>query len=297
MMAFQYPNASIVIASFNNKVVLEKVLKAMLVLDYPAEFEIIVVDDGSSDGTVEMLHEKFGNEKKIGVISFGANRGVCKARNEGIGAAGYPIVVNMDHDCIPSKSWLKDLVKGFEDPKVGVVSSFGSYGGTSTAFRKELLDRVHGYDESYFYYREDTDLTFGIMDLGYEYKVVKADYVHDHKEVAPKGKKAMLRYVLKRLRYHENDALLFKKHPLLAAPFLHVKLGFLVDPRQDFRVVVNRWEGSSKRLKLGSPRGIVLLENKSPLHAIAIILMGIVYVFAIKFYRLAGSIRFGKLLL
>lgn len=296
-MAFQYSNASIVIASFNNRVVLEKVLKAMLALDYPAEFEIIVVDDGSKDGTVEMLREKFGNEKKIRVIGFGANKGVCRARNEGIRAARYPIVVNMDHDCIPSKSWLRDLISGFESPKVGVVSSFGSYGGTSTAFRKELLGKVHGYDERYFYYREDTDLTFSIMDLGYEYKVVNADYLHDHNEVAPKGKKQMLKYVLKRLRYHENDALLFKKHPKLASPFLHVKFGFLVDPRQDFRVVVNKWEGSSKELKLGSPRGIVMLENKSPLHAIAIILMGIVYVFAVKFYRLVGSIKFGKLLL
>ena len=296
-MAFQYPDASIVIASFNNRVVLEKVLNAMLALDYPAYFEIIVVDDGSRDGTIEMLHKKFGKEKKIRVVGFGANKGVCRARNEGIRAAGFPIVVNMDHDCIPSKSWLKDLVKGFEGPKVGVVSSFGSYGGTSTAFRKDLLDRVHGYDERYFYYREDTDLTFSIMGLGYEYKVVKADYLHDHKEVAPRGKKAMLKYVLKRLRYHENDALLFRKHPKLAAPFLHVKLGFMVDPRQDFRVVVNKWEGSSKRLKLGSPRGIVMLENKSPLHALLIVLAGIAYVFAVKFYRLIGSIRFGKLLL
>lgn len=296
-MAFLYPKASIVIASFNNRVVLEKALVAMLALDYPAGYEIIVVDDGSSDGTVEMLREKFGNEKKIRVIGFGENRGVCRARNEGIRATRFPIVVNMDQDCIPSKSWLRELVKGFDGPKVGVVSSFGSYGGTSTAFRKEALGKVHGYDERYFYYREDTDLTFSIMDLGYSYRVVKADYVHDHKEVAPKGKMAMLKYVLKRLRYHENDALLFKKHPKLAAPFLHVKLGFIVDPRQDFRVVVNKWEGSSKQLKLGSPRGIVMLENKSPLHAIAIILMGIAYVFAIKFYRLVGSIRFGKLLL
>jgi len=71
----------------------------------------------------------------------------------------------------------------------------------------------------------------------------------------------------------------------------------MVDPRQDFRVVVNKWEGSSKQLKLGSPRGIVMLENKSPLHALLIVLAGIAYVFAVKFYRLIGSIRFGKLLL
>ncbi len=296
-MAFNFPKASIVIASYNNKVVLERVLDAMLVLDYPNEYEIIVVDDGSRDGTIEMLHKKFGENKKVKVISYGRNMGVCTARNEGIKVAKFPIVVNMDHDCIPSKEWLRDLVKGFEGPKVGVVSSFGSFGGTSTAFRKELLDKVGGYDKKFFYYREDTDLTFSIMDLGFEYKVVKADYKHDHKEIAPKGKKAMIGYVLKRLHYHENDPLLYKKHSKLAKDFLHVKLGFLVDPRQDFKVVVNKWAGSSKKLKLGSPRGIVMLENKSPLHFLAIVIAGIGYVFAIKFYRIIGSIRFRKLLI
>ena len=136
-MAFSFPKASIVIASFNNRTVLEKVLDAMLRLDYPNEFEIIVIDDGSKDGTIEMLHKRFGKNKKIKVIGYGSNRGVCNARNEGIKAAKFPIVVNMDHDCIPVKGWLRDLVKGFEGPKVGVVSSFGSFGGTSTAFRKK----------------------------------------------------------------------------------------------------------------------------------------------------------------
>jgi GT2 family glycosyltransferase len=177
------------------------------------------------------------------------------------------------------------------------VSSFGAFGGTSTAFRKKLLVKVHGYDERYRYYREDTDLTFKIMDLGYGYKVVKADYVHDHKETAPKGAWNKTRYVLKRLRYHENDVLLYKNHPLLAGKFLNVKFGFLVSPADDFKVVANLWEGSSKQLKLGSPRGITLIENKSPLHALAIILAGIAYVFAVKSFRLWGSVKFRKLLI
>ncbi len=295
-MAFSFPKASIVIASYNNRLGLERVLDAMLKLDYPSTFEIIVVDDGSSDNTVDMLAKMFGEEKKIKVIAYGANKGVCRARNEGIKAAKFPVVVNMDHDCIPKKDWLKSIVKPFEDKNTGVVSSFGSFGGTSTAFRKELLDKVRGYDERFFYYREDTDLTFKIMDLGYRYKVVKADYFHDHKEAKPKGFWQIAKYVLKRLSYHENDALLYKKHPKLAGKFLHVKHGFLVSPTSDFKVAANLWEGSSKKMNLGSPRGIVLIRNRTPLHAMAIVLLAILYVFAVKFFRLIGSIRFGKLL-
>ena len=293
-MAFSFPKASVVIASYKNSKVLEKVLEGMLKQQYPNEFEVIVVDDGSKDNTVKMVKEKFG---KIKLIAFDKNQGVCKARNIGIKESKYPIIVNMDHDCIPEKTWLKDLIKGFENEKVGVVSSFGSFGGTSTAFRKSILDKVGGYDEDYFYYREDTDLTFKIMDLGYEYKKVKANYFHDHKEVAPKGLIGWIKYVFTRLEYHENDALLYKKHPKLAKDFLQVKFGFLVDPMQDFKVVANLWEGSSKELKLGSPRGLELIKNKTPIHTIAIILLAIVYVIAVKLFRLIGSIKFGKLLI
>jgi cellulose synthase/poly-beta-1,6-N-acetylglucosamine synthase-like glycosyltransferase len=295
-MVFKFPKASIVVATYNNKNVLRKVLRGMLRLDYPAGYEVIVVDDGSRDGTAEMVRQEFKAEKKIRFFGFGKNKGVCKARNKGIRMARYPVVANMDHDCIPARAWLKDLVKPFADPKVGAASSFGAFGGTSTAFRKKLLDRVGGYDEDYFYYREDTDLTFKIIELGYMFKKTRAHYVHDHREIKPKGLVQLLGYVLKRLRYHENDALLYKKHPGLAGRFLKVKLGFLVSPKADFSVVANLWQGSDKKLKLCSPRGIVLIRNKSPVHALAIVFLAGIYVLMVKFFRLVGSVRFGKLL-
>lgn len=295
-MAFSFPKASIVIPTRNNKKALEKVLEAMLFLDYPNEFEVIVVDDGSTDGTKEMLQEKFGKEKRIKAILLGSNKGVCKARNAGIAKAGFPIVVNMDHDCIPEKGWLTGLVKEFQDEKVGIVSSFGDFGGTSTAFRKELLDRVQGYDERFFYYREDTDLTFSIMELGYKFKPVKMQYFHDHKEIAPNGFLAGLKYVYKRLCYHMNDALVFKKHRKLASEFLDVKFGFIVNPKKDFEAVTGTWLGPHD-LVLSSPRGIHFVENKSIFHAFLIISAALFYVLAVKLFRLAGSIKFGTLLI
>lgn len=311
-----YSKVSIIISTYNNASGLKRVLKAMLELDYPEEFEIIVVNDGSSDGTREMMKNEFfekefiakGNdsgkilEKKIEknislkFIDFEKNQGVCNARNAGIKIAKFPIVVNMDHDCIPSKDWLKKIVEGFDSEKIGIVSSFGYYGGTSTAFRKDLLQKVGGYDEEYGYYREDTDLSFKIMDLGYEFKKVKADYEHDHKMVKPKNLNELLKHVLQRLKYHENDVLLYKKHPNLAKNFLNVKFGFLVNPMADFRTATGTWHKEEK-FSLSSPRGIVFLENKTPLHAIAIVIVGIGYVFAVKTFRLIGSIRFGKFLI
>ena len=259
-------------------------------------YEIIVVNDGSTDETKKFLDE-YKKDKKNLKVFHKKNEGVCKARNKGIFEAKYEIIINMDHDCIAKKDWLEKMVKGFDSEKVGVVSAYDYYGGTSTAFKKELLKKVGGYDEAYGYYREDTDLSFKIMDLGYEFKLIKANYLHDHEEVKPKGISGLAKYVIQRLYYHQNDVLLYKKHPTkVCEKFLNIRYGFLVDPMQDFKVVTGTWE-KGKKMNLSSPRGITFMENKSPIHTLAIIIVGLGYVIAVKTSRLIGSIRFGKLLL
>ncbi len=289
------PGVTILVATYNNEVALRKTLDALLSQKYAGKYEVIVVNDGSTDGTREFL-DAYKEGKSYFRVFHQPNSGVCKARNLGIESAQYGIVVNMDHDCIAEKDWLEKMVMGFDSPKVGVVSAYDYYGGTSTAYRKELLEKVGGYDEEYHYYREDTDLSFKIMELGYKFRLVKAGYIHDHVETKPKGIVGLVKYVLKRLEYHQNDVLLYKKHPTsLCKEFLHIKFGFLVDPVHDFSVATGTWQPGGK-FGLSSPRGITFLENKTPLHTLAIIILGIGYVVAVKASRLIGSIRFGKLL-
>jgi len=288
-------NASVVVATYNNRKTLRKTLDSLLEQDFRGMYEVIVVNDGSTDGTKEFLND-YSRGKPMLKVFHQQNYGVCKARNRGIREAKYEIVVNMDHDCIAEKNWLQKLVEGFDSEKIGVVSAYDYYGGTSTAFRKEPLDETGGYDEQYRYYREDTDLSFKIMNLGYKFRLVEPCYFHDHEEVKPSGFFTLVSHVLRRLYYHQNDVLLYKKHPTkVCMDFLHIKFGFLVDPMQDFRVATGLWE-KGKKMNLSSPRGITFMENKTPLHAIAIILGGVGYVMAVKFSRLIGSLRFGKLL-
>ncbi len=290
------PKASIVIASYNSAPTLKKTLKGMLALDYPPGFEVLVVDDGSTDGTKEMLEKGFGKEKKIRVF-HNPHGGVCKARNTGIKNAANPIIVIMDHDCIPEKGWLRGLVKGFDSEKVGVVSSFDSFGGgTSTAFRKSVLGRLGGFDERFYYYREDTDLVFRVIEAGYGVKRVKAKFFHDHKMVKPSGFLNLLKHAWQRILYHKNDVLLYKKHPKLGKEFLGVKFGFIVSPAKDFGVATNRWAGPGKKFALSSPRGITYIENKGLAHSLAIFLTGVAYMASLKVVRLYGSVKFGKLL-
>jgi len=289
-------NASIVVTAYNNKKVLEKTLNSLMKQNFRGKYEVIVVNDGSSDGTKEFL-DKYKIGKQNLLVFHQKNSGVCRARNKGIENAQYEIVVNMDHDCIAEKDWLEKMVAGFDSDKIGVVSAYDYYGGTSTAFQKNLLAKVGGYDEKYRYYREDTDLSFKIMGLGYGFRLVKANYFHDHTETKPKGIVSLAGHVLQRLYYHQNDVLLYKKHPTkVCEKFLHIKHGFLVDPAQDFKVATGTWDKGGG-FTLSSPRGITFIENKSPFHALIIILGGIGYVLAVKLSRLIGSIRFGKLLI
>lgn len=291
-------SASIVVATLNGGQPLVNAVNGMLKQKFDGKYEVIVVDDGSFDGTTPALLKKnFENDKRVTLI-FLPRSGVCKARNAGIRAAKYELVINMDHDDNPEPDWLQIMVDGFDSPRVGAVSAYGHYGGTSTGFRKDLLEHLGGYDEDFFYYREDTDLSFRIIELGFEYtKVSGAKWHGDRTLVTPRGVSKIIAYTIQRFKYHMNDVLLHKKHRTkLCNDFLHVRGKFFIDPVEDFKVATGLW-GDRKEIALSSPRGMTFLANKSPLHFAAIVMIGLGYAFAIKWARLAGSIKHGHFLI
>lgn len=289
-MTKEMPSTSIVVATYNRSEILEKSLNAMLEQDFPSEYEIIVVNDCSTDDTAEVL-EKFSGMKKVNLEE---NRGPAAVRNIGIKMAEFPIVVIMDDDCVPERDWLKGLVSGFSEG-VGITSSFSIHGGTSTAYLKKAVEEAGYFDEAFpFEYREDTDLVFKIMDMGYRVKTVDAKFKHVHR--LPDSLFSKARYVYRRLWVHQVDPLLYKKHPARTSEFLDIRFGFLRDPAKDFQVATGTWTEGAK-FSLSSPQGVVLIENKTPLHALIIILGGLAYVLAVKLARLYGSIKYKKLLI
>jgi len=292
-------NASIIVATHNRANLLEKTLYAILNQDFSFNFEIIVINDGSTDNTSKIL-QKFKKFKKIKIHNLDKDSGPIVAKNIGIKMARYHIIVIMDDDCIPKKKWLKNLVSGFTN-NVGVVSSHSIYGGTSTAFLKQAIDKVGFLDSEFFInisplsYREDTDFVFRIMNEGYKVVLVKnAKFDHIHKK--PRKLRKKISYSLKRLWIHQLDSLLYKKHPEKTKKFLNIKLGFIRNPINDFKIATGLWY-RKKYFSLSSPQGIVLIQSKSILHKILIFLGGIFYAFAVKFVRLYGSIKYKKLLI
>ena len=187
------PLVSVVILTWNRKDDLLETVAELKESTY-APIEIIVVDNGSNDGTQEAINEKFPQvnfvrlEKNVGIAGY--NIGMKKARGE--------YVVLLDSDSFPDESAIERMVKIFEsDSKVGAVAfdvhntvvsgqwsvvsdSIGfdlqkardtyGYNGAGVGIRKECLEKAGYLFEPYFLYFNEQDHAFRILQAGYKIK-------------------------------------------------------------------------------------------------------------------------------
>ena len=113
-----YPKVSLIIPAYNEEKVIKKTLESMIETKYPRK-EIIFVDDGSTDKTLEVAKE-FKNEI---LVLHKDNGGKASALNYGMIYAKGEIIVVVDADTIIGRNSLKEIVKGFEiDPHVAAVA-------------------------------------------------------------------------------------------------------------------------------------------------------------------------------
>jgi ATP-binding cassette subfamily B protein len=116
-----YPLASIIVVAFNNLPLTKLCLTSILEnTEYPA-YEIIVVDNGSTDGTGAYLRSLTLEHAHIRVITRGHNTGFACATNRGLNLAGGDILVLLNNDTIVSPGWLTDLARHLEDHTIGMV--------------------------------------------------------------------------------------------------------------------------------------------------------------------------------
>ena len=113
-------SVSVIIAAYNEEKVISRTVGALLESDY-ADLEVIVVDDGSRDGTSEIVRERFADNPKVRLFRQ-PNGGKASALNRGIQAARGEILVSLDADTLFARDTVSKLVRHFTDPKVGAVS-------------------------------------------------------------------------------------------------------------------------------------------------------------------------------
>jgi cellulose synthase/poly-beta-1,6-N-acetylglucosamine synthase-like glycosyltransferase/peptidoglycan/xylan/chitin deacetylase (PgdA/CDA1 family) len=197
-----FPRVSIVVPAYNEAVVIARTAGSLAASDYP-EFEVVVVDDGSSDGTAEIVESL--ELARVRVVRR-QNAGKAAALNTGIAQTSGEVVVMVDADTLFEPETLRRLVQPFADPAVGAVSGNTKVGNRSTmlgrwqhieyvigfnldrrmyevlrcmttvpgavgAFRREVLESVGGLSGATL--AEDTDLTLAIGRRGW--RVVYAE--------------------------------------------------------------------------------------------------------------------------
>ena len=126
------PPVSIVVPAYNEAVGIEAAVRSLAGSEYP-DLEVVVVDDGSDDGTADIV-ESLGLPQ-VRVVRQ-PNQGKAVALNTGIALARHDVLVMVDGDTVFQPDTVRWLVQPFQDERVGAVS-----GNTKVGNRRRLLGR------------------------------------------------------------------------------------------------------------------------------------------------------------
>jgi hypothetical protein len=128
--------------------ILEGCLESVLRTDYP-NFEVIFVDNASTDDSVELIKRKFGQNQKLRVIRNERNFGFAEGNNIGIRNAKGEYIALLNNDTKVDHQWLKELVKTVQLPKIGAAQS-----KLLLMNSPDLLDCAGGFIDYYGYHYE-----------------------------------------------------------------------------------------------------------------------------------------------
>lgn len=198
---------SVIIPNFNGEKFLKPCLDALLRQSMD-DFDIIVVDDGSSDGSVKLLKDKYAD--RIELVEMGRNTGFCGAVNAGVKAAKSEFVILLNNDTVADERFVEELTAAIErrprafsinacmltvqNPEIldGAGDLYNAFGwasargkgkradkfakekkifsacGGASIYRRELFVKLGMLDENHFAYLEDLDLGYRARIQGYE---------------------------------------------------------------------------------------------------------------------------------
>jgi len=226
-----WPPISVIVCSRNGASTIRDCLEALLRLDYP-HYEVIVVDDGSTDSTAQIA----GNYP-FRLIST-ENRGLGSARNTGLKAATGEIVAFIDDDAYPDEHWLTYLAIAFLNanhagvggPNIppagdGAIADCVAIApggpvhvlisdreaehipGCNMAFRKSCLEAIGGFDTKFRAAGDDVDICWRLQQCGWTLGFSPGAVVWHHR------RNSLRAYWKQQEGYGKAEALLEAKWP------------------------------------------------------------------------------------
>ncbi|MEP6946466.1 MAG: polysaccharide deacetylase family protein [Acidobacteriota bacterium] len=193
------PLVSVVVPAFNEGKVILRTLQSLIASEYP-KFEIIVVDDGSTDDTYDLAVAAYGADSRVSIFKK-ENGGKAEALNFGWRKANGEVVIALDADTLFTKHTISSLAHRFADQTIGAIAGNAKVGnrinivtkwqaleyvtsqnfdrrafaslncitvvpGSVGAWRRSVLEEVGGFSSDTL--AEDQDLTIQVRKLGYK---------------------------------------------------------------------------------------------------------------------------------
>ena len=194
-----FPKVSVIIVNYNGKALLEKCLESLSKVNYE-NFEIIVVDNNSTDGSIELVTK---NYTSIILLKLNSNKGFAEPNNIGAKIANGKYLLFLNNDTIVTPSFISEMVQVIEnDKKIAICQSLllkpdesvdssgdfidplgvvynstkktdeireiSSARGASMLIRKNIFDILEGFDEKFYVSFEDVDLGWRTWMIGYK---------------------------------------------------------------------------------------------------------------------------------
>jgi GT2 family glycosyltransferase len=234
------PRISVIVCSYNGAATLGDCLAGLDRQTY-ADYEVIVVSDGSTDDTPEIARKH-----DVRLIET-PNRGLAAARNTGLAAAGGEIVAYIDDDACPDPDWLAFLAHAFETtdwaavggpnvpwPGAGEVAQCVANApggpthvllsdteaehipGCNMAFRRSALEATKGFDPQFHAAGDDVDMCWRLLDAGERIGFHPGASVWHHR------RRTIGAYIRQQRGYGRAESLLERKWPAKYSPAGHV---------------------------------------------------------------------------
>jgi cellulose synthase/poly-beta-1,6-N-acetylglucosamine synthase-like glycosyltransferase len=138
------PTVTVLVAARNEAKVIARLVRALIDQDYPREkLELILIDDGSTDGTAQMAREASAGASHFKVITAPTPPPDCSPKKNallaGIAASSGEIILTTDADCLPPTGWVRGMAAGFSEDTSAVV-------GYSPLVGDDTWKKEHGTD-------------------------------------------------------------------------------------------------------------------------------------------------------